>query len=587
MIVPAPAGLGPGEPLGPEGYRLDRARRQGDRRGGGRRRALLRRADAARAVRRRPAARRRRRRPPALRLARRDARRRAPLLRRRRRLPADRPPRGVQAQRASTCTCPTTRAGGSRSARGRGWPRSAAAARSAATPAGTTRRTSTARSSPTPPRATSPWCRRSTRPGTSRPRSRPTRSWPATAAASPTPAPRSASPRSTRTTSAPTASSTTCSASWRRSRRARTCTSAATRRTARRREDYRAFMARVQPLVAAHGKRVAGWEEIASVPLPDGAVVQYWNTRASAARPSPARPRRRGARLVMSPGDRAYLDMKYDADTPLGPGVGRPRRGARQLRLGPRDAGRRRGGGGDRRASRRRCGPRRCGPWRTSRRCCFPRLCAVAEVAWSPQHVRDWDGFRAASPRRRRAGTRPGSPTTAPRRSGLTRPPRYRLLTPARGTGRCRRRSGSRGACRRTRRVTRQRPSRGGRNETTARPPLTAGRRRASNSQPASGSKRSTTSVARPSTAGVTFRLSATLLPGATIAVRQPSASMRRARDRARDAAQRVAPVGAVLGAHRDEVAAGPHAPLELAARPCRAGCPCRRAGRARGRRRC
>ena len=44
------------------------------------------------------------------------------------------------------------------------------------------------------------------------------------------------------------------------------------------REDYRAFMARVQPLVTAHGKRVAGWEEIASVPLAAGAVVQYWNT---------------------------------------------------------------------------------------------------------------------------------------------------------------------------------------------------------------------------------------------------------------------------------------------------------------------
>jgi hexosaminidase len=25
----------------------------------------------------------------------------------------------------------------------------------------------------------------------------------------------------------------------------------------------------------------------------------------------------------------------------------------------------------------------------------FPRLCAVAEVAWSPQSARDWDGFRA------------------------------------------------------------------------------------------------------------------------------------------------------------------------------------------------
>ena len=65
----------------------------------------------------------------------------------------------------------------------------------------------------------------------------------------------------------------------------------------------------MQPLVANHGKRLVGWEEIASAPLNDGAVVQHWRNADLA---------RAAGELVMSPADRVYLDMKYDADTPLG-----------------------------------------------------------------------------------------------------------------------------------------------------------------------------------------------------------------------------------------------------------------------------
>ncbi len=63
-----------------------------------------------------------------------------------------------------------------------------------------------------------------------------------------------------------------------------------------------------------------GWEEIARAPLPAKSIAQHWSTATgSAAGTELARQAvSRGARLVMSPANRAYLDMKYRASTPLG-----------------------------------------------------------------------------------------------------------------------------------------------------------------------------------------------------------------------------------------------------------------------------
>jgi hexosaminidase len=160
------------------------------------------------------------------------------------------------------------------------------------------------------------------------------------------------------------------------------------------REDYLAFMARVQPLVADRGKRMVGWEEVASAPLADGAVVQFWNTVGERGRELARAAAEQGARLVMSPADRVYLDMKYDASTPLGldwaghvdvrdsydwdPAAlvdGVPE----EAILGVEAP-----------------------LWTETiatlpelETMIFPRLCAVAEVAWSPQSVRVWEDFRA------------------------------------------------------------------------------------------------------------------------------------------------------------------------------------------------
>ncbi|HZE33893.1 MAG TPA: beta-N-acetylhexosaminidase [Actinoallomurus sp.] len=84
--------------------------------------------------------------------------------------------------------------------------------------------------------------------------------------------------------------------------------------------DYATFIGKVGPIVTKHGKKMVGWNEIGAGKLPAGSVAQYWNTATGSedgtqtARDAVAQ----GAKVVMSPANRAYLDMKYDESTPLG-----------------------------------------------------------------------------------------------------------------------------------------------------------------------------------------------------------------------------------------------------------------------------
>ncbi len=84
--------------------------------------------------------------------------------------------------------------------------------------------------------------------------------------------------------------------------------------------DYATFIGKVGPIVRRYGKRMAGWNEIGAAKIPPGSVAQYWNTATgSEAGTQTARDAvAQGAEVVMSPANRAYLDMKYTEDTPLG-----------------------------------------------------------------------------------------------------------------------------------------------------------------------------------------------------------------------------------------------------------------------------
>ncbi|MBN9140855.1 MAG: beta-N-acetylhexosaminidase [Micrococcales bacterium] len=85
--------------------------------------------------------------------------------------------------------------------------------------------------------------------------------------------------------------------------------------------DYRAFVERTARIAADTGKTVIGWHQLGqSDALPPGTVGQYWGY----VQPEPADAEEarsilaQGGRLIMSPADVAYLDMKYDFLTPRG-----------------------------------------------------------------------------------------------------------------------------------------------------------------------------------------------------------------------------------------------------------------------------
>jgi hexosaminidase len=77
--------------------------------------------------------------------------------------------------------------------------------------------------------------------------------------------------------------------------------------------DYVAFVARAQRIVRRHGKRMIGWEEVARAPVHRTTLVQHWQSDDGARRAVA-----RGAKLIMSPATKAYLDQKYTRSTQLG-----------------------------------------------------------------------------------------------------------------------------------------------------------------------------------------------------------------------------------------------------------------------------
>lgn len=76
--------------------------------------------------------------------------------------------------------------------------------------------------------------------------------------------------------------------------------------------DYKKFIKRIQEIVVSHGKTAIGWSEIGEAALMPGTIVQQWVGT------SYQEAKRQGAKIILSPASKAYLDMKYDASSPLG-----------------------------------------------------------------------------------------------------------------------------------------------------------------------------------------------------------------------------------------------------------------------------
>jgi hexosaminidase len=153
------------------------------------------------------------------------------------------------------------------------------------------------------------------------------------------------------------------------------------------RDEYVRFVERVQDIVARHGKEMIGWEEVGKARLRPTTLVQQWKSD------SAVLALQSGAKLIMSPAKRAYLDMKYTNGTELGLTWAAiiEVRDAYDWDPATYQAGV---------TERDIVGIE--GPlWSETLRnitalqyLAMPRLPALAEVAWTPQSMRDWGNFR-------------------------------------------------------------------------------------------------------------------------------------------------------------------------------------------------
>ena len=75
---------------------------------------------------------------------------------------------------------------------------------------------------------------------------------------------------------------------------------------------YAKFVERVQDIVYKYGKTMVGWEEIGGARLRPTSIAQQWKSD------SALLALRQGAKLILSPATKAYLDMKYTPSTELG-----------------------------------------------------------------------------------------------------------------------------------------------------------------------------------------------------------------------------------------------------------------------------
>jgi hexosaminidase len=152
-------------------------------------------------------------------------------------------------------------------------------------------------------------------------------------------------------------------------------------------DEYRAFIARVHAIVQKHGRQTIGWDEIAEAGLEPPAIVQHWRPDST-----PREAVARGAKIIMSPANRVYLDMKYHEATPIGLEWA--------ARIEVRDAYDWEPGtfldGVPESAILGLEAPiwsETLATMRDVEFLAFPRLAAVAELAWAPSGRRVWDDF--------------------------------------------------------------------------------------------------------------------------------------------------------------------------------------------------
>jgi len=157
---------------------------------------------------------------------------------------------------------------------------------------------------------------------------------------------------------------------------------------ATKKDDYISFIDKVQDIVQKHGKQMIGWEEISQSSLKPGTIVQYWSNAEHAVAGV-----KKGAKIIMSPATKVYLDMKYDSTTKLGLDWAARIEidSAYNWKLSTRVPG----------IARENILGIEAPLWSETvtnmdeiEYLVFPRLVGVAELGWSPEAARNWDEYK-------------------------------------------------------------------------------------------------------------------------------------------------------------------------------------------------
>ncbi|MDQ0644738.1 family 20 glycosylhydrolase [Microbacterium murale] len=159
--------------------------------------------------------------------------------------------------------------------------------------------------------------------------------------------------------------------------------------------DFDSFIERVTALTTELGKTPIAWHEAGSAQVAEGTIGQYWGstTPAGTHADDARRFAERGGSVIMSPSNTAYLDQKYDADFPLGLDWAALIDLQTAYEWEPTTIV-------DGLPSEAILGVE--GPlWSETietlddiDQLIFPRVAAIAEVAWSPAETREWVSFR-------------------------------------------------------------------------------------------------------------------------------------------------------------------------------------------------
>ncbi len=77
---------------------------------------------------------------------------------------------------------------------------------------------------------------------------------------------------------------------------------------ATKKDDYKFFVNKVEKIIQKYGKRMIGWDEIANTDVDSSSIIQFWANKKNAQTAA-----NKKMKIIMSPAEKAYLDMKYDS----------------------------------------------------------------------------------------------------------------------------------------------------------------------------------------------------------------------------------------------------------------------------------